>query len=147
MKKSILIALLLSILMSCEKEKNFNVCSSQTFSFFNESGNDLFDIDNLNHIDTTSLKVFNFSGDQVHVVYGKIDGIYEFDIYLAELDNKAIIHIGDLAADTVEYEFKEEGNSLFVHKVYYNGQLVKTHDHPTQCGNGDVVDIVVKPDL
>jgi hypothetical protein len=61
--------------------------------------------------------------------------------------NQAIIHIGDLAADTVEYEFKEEGSSLFVHKVYYNGQLVKTHDHPTQCGDGDVVDIVVKPDL
>lgn len=57
------------------------------------------------------------------------------------------MHIGDLAVDTLEYQFKEEGNSQFVHKVYYNGELVNTNEEPTNCGNGRVVDIIVQTEI
>jgi len=147
MKHFFVLVILAFVFTNCNKDKGENVCGHQTFSFFDESGNDLFGVDNQNHIDTTALKAYFFSGEEVQVIYGEINGIYQFDIYLLELKNKAIVHIGDLAVDTLEYQFKEEGNSRFVHKVYYNGELVKTNEEPTNCGNGSVVDIIVQTDI
>jgi hypothetical protein len=147
MKKSILIALLLSILMSCEKEKNFNMCQVQVFSFYDASGNDLFDSNIDGHIDTAAFSSYNLSGKKINIGYWKYEGIYQFAIGVDAVDFTTILHFGDLTKDTLFAEYREKGNSLFIHKLYYNGKLVKTNDHSSQCGNGDVVDIVVKPDL
>ncbi len=146
MKKYVLIIPIIFLFLSCNKDKSTNICAVQTFSFFNESGKDLFDKNTVNHLEPETLKAYNLSGEEVQIIFGEINGIHEFDIYILPLEGFATTHIGELTVDTISYHFKEKGNSQYVNQVYYNGELKMTHDEPTQCGSGSVVKITIKSD-
>jgi hypothetical protein len=146
MKKSILCLIMIWIAMSCSKDKGENVCAGQNISFFDESGNDLFSQDISGHLDTLDLKAYKLSGEELSIVYGKINGVYEFLIGINPGDFTTIIQIGEITTDTLFANFKEVGNSLFIHQAFYNGRLIMTNEDATECGSGKVVNVVVKPD-
>lgn len=145
MNKLLLISILFLLAISCNKEKDTYVCGAQTFSFFDENGNDLFDQNIPGHLDTLVLKAYRLSGEEIPVYYGNINGVYQFDIGINGVDFTTILQIGEIATDTLTADYKEQGNSLFLHHVYYNGQLVMTYEQTTECGSGKVANIVVKP--
>ncbi|OYT17697.1 MAG: hypothetical protein B7C24_01245 [Bacteroidetes bacterium 4572_77] len=137
---------ILFIMMSCSKNKSENICSAQTFSFFNEAGNDLFDQNISGHLDVKDLKAFKLSGEELNIINGKFDDVYQFDIGINQGDFTSIIQIGDITTDTITAKYKEKGNSYYIYQVYYNGKLVITNEEPTNCGDGRVVDVIIKSD-
>ena len=146
MKKIIIGTIILLIAISCNKEKGENIFMFQTFSFFDKNGNDLFNQNITNHLDTSDIKAYSLSGGEEGIVYGKFDGVYQFDIPINSVDYTTTIQLGEITTDTIFANYKEVGNSLFIHQVYYNGQLVMTNEQPTECGSGKVVSVVVKQD-
>lgn len=146
MKILLIIFVVLCITMSCSKDKGENVCSGQDFSFLDESGNDLFNQSISGHLDTLDLKAYKLNGEELGVVIGKVNGIYQFLIGINPGDFTTIIQIGEITNDTLFANYKEVGNSLFIHQVFYNGQLVMTNEESTECGSGKVVSVIVKSD-
>lgn len=145
MKKLIIIMMFFGLL-SCNKEKDSNLCMNQVFSFFDENGNDIFDQNLSSHLDTLALKTYTLSGEEVGNTIWKVNGIYQFNIFINNIDSTTIVKIGELTIDTISADFKEVDNALFIHKVFYNGLLVMTNEESTECGSGKVVNVVVKHD-
>ncbi len=133
-------------LLSCSKEKDSNLCMNQVFSFFDENGNDIFDQNLSSHLDTLALKTYTLSGEEVSNTIWKVNGVYQFNIFINNIDSTTIVKIGELTIDTISADFKEVDNALFIHKVFYNGLLVMTNEESTACGSGKVVNVFVKPD-
>ena len=119
---------------------------NQVFSFFDENGNDIFDQNLSSHLDTLALKTYTLSGEEVSNTIWKVNGIYQFNIFINNIDNTTIVKIGELTIDTISADFKEVDNALFIHKVFYNCLLVMTNEESTECGSGKVVNVVVKHD-
>lgn len=146
MKKSIIVIIMFFGLLSCNKEKDSNLCMNQVFSFFDENGNDIFDQNLSSHLDTLALKTYTLSGEEVSNTIWKVNGVYQFNIFINNIDSTTIVKIGEITIDTISADFKEVENALFIHKVFYNGQLVMTNEESTACGSGKVVNVFVKPD-
>ena len=133
------------IMMSCSKNKSEDICSVQTYSFFNEAGNDLFDQNISGHLDVKDLKVFKLSGEELNIIHGIFDGVYQFDIGINSGDFTSIIQIGNITTDTITAIYKEKGNSYYIHQVFYNKELIITNEEPTQC-NSSIAEIIIKSD-
>lgn len=133
-----MIIIILSILsfVSCEKDKNTATCTGASFIFLNENGEDIFNKNTLNHIDTSDFEAYTPEGRQMEFRTDTLYGINHFDIWIngeMDLEGTTYLKFGELTIDTIYAKFEEKGNSLFIRELYYNGILLEKNEGVTQC--------------
>jgi len=140
---------LMTISFSCQKEKlieNFVLDSSIGIFIINSSGHDLLDTNTENHIETSSIKIYNIiDGIPIEVnnprhYYSKgffisdekIDGKFILQLSLnttnsirhGTFETTTLLKLSSNDTDTLTCQFHKTINSLICKKVVYNGSAV-----------------------
>jgi hypothetical protein len=139
MKINIYILFISLFLISCDKEKEEAICSASSFLFLNEKGEDIFNKNTINYIESSELFVFTPEGNRFPVNTFTINDVNYFQFGINGANNPGLIsttylQLGDLTIDTITAKFLEVENSLFINELFYNGVLLEKNSNVTTCG-------------
>jgi len=133
---AILICFSLLIFIGCEK-KGENICSSTSFIFVNQAGEDIFNPSTPSHIDISDFDIIT-PDDKIKMNFYNYfvndTNLIEIGINGLSGEGYTYLKFGNLNIDTIYAKYKESGNSLFINELYYNGNLIEINEFPTQCG-------------
>lgn len=135
----ILFLIISLFLIGCDKEKEEVICSGSGFLFLNENGEDLFNKNTLNYLESTDLTVFTPEGIQFPVYSYTINNLNYFQFGVNGAKNPGLIsttyvQFEDLTIDTIKAKFLQIENSLFINELFYNGVLLEKNINVTSCG-------------
>ena len=150
MKTRSLIFVILLLLSGCEKEKAEAVCAHAEFVFVNQAGEDIFNDLTQDHLTLSDFSVTT-SDSVVNLNYYRYfdNDTNFFDIGLNGLAGAGTTYFrfGNLTVDTIFAKFEEQGNSIFIKELYYNGDLIEENKNVSECGGTAKLHVVtVKED-
>lgn len=130
------------MLFACSKsneieEQQYNLEVSVEFSVFNSQNEDLLNPENPNHMDVSTIKLFNVINEEKQEVYNpnsdspkgfrifKHENEYRIGITLnhSETSSKTITYLqwNNSDVDTIEATFKTTQSSLYKNEIWLNG--------------------------